>query len=587
MKSLVILTFSCSLFYYSLSAQKHDNIWLFGYNASVPNAPGYGGTVIDFSTIPSDIYHEERDMFLNVTNGSICDSSGSLLFYSNGIYIANAIHEPMSNGLGINPGDYADNNINTGYILNQGVLSLPHPDPDSTHLYYLVHSNMEYPIGELILYASKLYYSKIDMSLENSLGSVVEKNQVIIDDIMEPGKVTACKHANGRDWWLFMRRYGSNEYHTILLSPSGFENRGVQIIGDSIFSPGLGQAIFSPDGRKFAELSLGGIEAGNFLNIYDFDRCTGLLSNPVQLTFADTAWAGGLAISPNSQFLYVSLYRHIYQYDLWASGIEATKDTVAVYDGFIIPPVFATRFFLAQLAPDGKIYISATNSVPYLHVINNPDLPGDSCDVCQHCIELPTWSAFSMPNFPNYRLGALEGSPCDTLRQPPTAAWSYEAQDSEVAFQDSSYHDIRAWHWDFGDGVTDTVPHPVHSYAAEGVYNVCLAVSNPRGADTLCREIQVLINNVAETESGILANISPNPVTNGVALLKLEALVRLENPQVILRDALGREVLREPLSVVAGKVQQELKVGHLAVGVYFCSVEDEGSVVWQGKVVKQ
>ena len=61
-----------------------------------------------------------------------------------------------------------------------------------------------------------------------------------------------------------------------------------------------------------------------------------------------------------------------------------------------------------QLGPDGKIYISANNSIPNLHVINNPDLPGDSCDVCQHCIELPTFNAFSMPNFPNYRLGAAD-----------------------------------------------------------------------------------------------------------------------------------------------------------------------------------
>jgi len=97
----------------------------------------------------------------------------------------------------------------------------------------------------------------------------------------------------------------------------------------------------------------------------------------------------------------------------------------------------------------------------------------------------------------------------------------------------------------------------------------------------------VIVNGVDEAESGILVSISPNPVTNGVALLKLEALVKLENPQVILRDALGREVLREPLRVVAGKVQQELKIGLMAAGVYFCSVEEAGVAVWQGKVVKQ
>jgi len=92
---------------------------------------------------------------------------------------------------------------------------------------------------------------------------------------------------------------------------------------------------------------------------------------------------------------------------------------------------------------------------------------------------------------------------------------------------------------------------------------------------------------VGETEGNISASIAPNPVTGGVALLKLQALVNLNAPQIILRDALGREVLRERLRVVDGKVSQELKIGHLVAGVYFCSVEDGGVAVWQGKVIKQ
>ncbi|HRF38555.1 MAG TPA: hypothetical protein PK198_07190, partial [Saprospiraceae bacterium] len=71
-------------------------------------------------------------------------------------------------------------------------------------------------------------------------------------------------------------------------------------------------------------------------------------------------------------------------------------------------------FYLAQLAPDGKIYINSNNGVRYLHVINQPDSLGLACDVCQHCVELPSINALSLPNFPNYRLHHLEGSPCDT-----------------------------------------------------------------------------------------------------------------------------------------------------------------------------
>ena len=91
-------------------------------------------------------------------------------------------------------------------------------------------------------------------------------------------------------------------------------------------------------------------------------------------------------------------------------------DTVGVYDGtHDIYPLAVNNFFLAQLGPDGKIYINATNGIQSLHVINQPDLPGDSCQFAQHSFNLNTFNKESLPNFPNYRLGSLKESPCDTL----------------------------------------------------------------------------------------------------------------------------------------------------------------------------
>jgi len=117
-----------------------------------------------------------------------------------------------------------------------------------------------------------------------------------------------------------------------------------------------------------------------------------------------------------------------------------------------------------------------------------------------------------MPNFPNYRLGYLEGSPCDTLRQPPTAAFGYEQDGAVLHFADSSYHDIRSWHWDFGDGQTDTLPSPVYMYDSTGRYEVCLTVSNPRGEDTACEEVAVVVSGNAEVGSRkVGVQVYPNP----------------------------------------------------------------------------
>jgi hypothetical protein len=68
-----------------------------------------------------------------------------------------------------------------------------------------------------------------------------------------------------------------------------------------------------------------------------------------------------------------------------------------------------------KLAPDGKIYMSCTNGLDYIHVINNPNALGASCGFVQHGIQLPYYNSSGLPNHPNYHLGPLTGSICDSL----------------------------------------------------------------------------------------------------------------------------------------------------------------------------
>lgn len=103
----------------------------------------------------------------------------------------------------------------------------------------------------------------------------------------------------------------------------------------------------------------------------------------------------------------------IYQFNTWAPNIAASQITVAEWDTFYSPqPPLATNFYLAMLSGDGKIYINSSNAVDKMHVINSPDSMGFACDVCQHCISLPTLNSFTMPN---YFLEADVGSVCDTV----------------------------------------------------------------------------------------------------------------------------------------------------------------------------
>jgi len=572
------------LFFAEAFSQKHDYIWLMGNDH--PTNSEFSGIVIDFNTQPPDIYYEFRDMFFFQTNASMCDTAGNLLFYTNGIYVANALGEPMENGEGLNPGEQAEIWQDYGYILDQGAIALP--APESNHVYYLLHLDKELITTLNDVISRNFYLSLINMSENGGIGKVLSKNNIIITDNLQLGKLTASKHANGRDWWIILRKYASNIFYRFLLTPSGLEILDQQQIGNTIPHNGVGQAVFSPDGAKYAVYETISVQEGHYINIYDFDRCIGELSNPVQINMIDTAWAGGVAISPNNRFLYVSSFKYLYQYDLWAADIEDSRIRIAEWDGYTEPigPSAATTFYLAQLAPDGKIYINSNNSVKHLHVINYPDSLGLACGICQHCVPLPAFNYFSLPNFPNYRLHHLAGSPCDTLRSPPLALWGYELQGAALHCTDSSRHDIRAWHWDFGDGHTDTLQHPVHTYTAGGVYNVCLAVSNPRGADTLCQVVQVVVDGVEE-ESGkrIAVNVSPNPVSRHGQIALDVHLPGAGAAAFVLRDMPGREALRFPLRLTDGRTRQSVSLGSLPAGVYIAALETEKKTVWTEKVL--
>jgi hypothetical protein len=106
----------------------------------------------------------------------------------------------------------------------------------------------------------------------------------------------------------------------------------------------------------------------------------------------------------------------VYQFDVTTPDIAASMVHIAEWDSFYSPsPPFATLFSVSLLAPDGKIYMSTGNSTDRLHAINQPDQPGLACDLVQHGIVLPTYYAESIPNHPNYHLGPVDGSVCDSL----------------------------------------------------------------------------------------------------------------------------------------------------------------------------
>lgn len=74
----------------------------------------------------------------------------------------------------------------------------------------------------------------------------------------------------------------------------------------------------------------------------------------------------------------------------------------------------------------------------------------------------------------------------------PTPSYTHTTTGTTVNFTNTSTMGTGAMYlWIFGDGNTSSQSDPVHTYAADGAYTVCLVVSDACGADSTCQTIVV------------------------------------------------------------------------------------------------
>jgi len=364
------------------------------------------GIKIDFNNAPVVSEEENIPFEIYTSNATMSDKEGNLLFYTNGCEIANKNHEIMMNGDNLNPGEVHDFICHRGYAgTNQSFIVLP---GFAQERYLLFHKSQVFD-SFYGVFSNKLLYTEIDMSLDDGLGEVVIKNNLILSDTMRAGEMTAIKHENGIDWWLLSGRYDSNEFFSFLIDESGISDPMYQSVGaitNNLLGDGSGQVIFSPDGTRYARYNQ--IDG---LYLYDFDRNTGLLSNFQAIEVDTFQKVGGCAFSSNSRFLYVSTRNFLYQFDMEEDDIAASKILIDTYDWFADPG--QTSFYQMQLAPDCRIFMNSTNAVDELHVIHNPNEKGLACNFEQRGFQLTSNHQFSMPHFPYYRMDT--GFPiCDT-----------------------------------------------------------------------------------------------------------------------------------------------------------------------------
>lgn len=573
-------------------SQKHDFMWLLGYSfADNPHDTGFGSSFVDFNTVDGNpIFYESKYKRIDfaATSANICNTEGNYLFSSNGAFIEGPTDELMENS------DKLDGETmypDLGQSISQGVLILP--VGNNMNKYFLFHTQVNHFIN-YGLAISDLYFSLIDMEMNNGKGKVLIKRKNLLHDTLMAGCLTAVKHANGQDWWLIVSSDKKMEYSIFLIS-----DENVKLYSTVDFpinnNREFGQSFFSNDGKYFVSALNDNVLSKYNIHFFNFDRCEGKLYNYQHFKLPYYEGLGpGCSFSPDNKYLYASTIDHLYQFEIVNDSLK-NRTTIAEYDGYreYHPPnwMIPTRFGQMQQAPDGRIYGQENfNAFNALHVINHPNKKGKNCDFVQHGVLTPTPKG-CVPNFPNYRLGPIDGSQCDTLGidNIPWAHWRYDQDTSNYLnfnFFDLSAYEVEQWCWDFGDpesnSNTSAEKDPVHRFTKNGIYTVCLIVKNKNGSDTLCRIVKIgkVVKTDQQEESKIQIQVWPNPCKDWLVVNVID--YNPEKLNVKLYDKYGIELLQTSLF----QGSNFLNIGSFMHGVYFLKVTEKDKLIRIERILK-
>lgn len=571
------------------TAQMEGDQWVLGYWNN--NSDDHSVMFFDFRNAKLEVT-QKPDIKMSFTgcSSNVCSSDGDPVIWTNGMQImgkdGNLIADTIAyDGDGLYWLGFAEQ----GYIPfgfpeldNATILPVPNIKDEYSIIY---HYNEEHP---RFIYATTQYLeARVKVNQTGDFELIYKDLPIGPRNEWYNGTISSVRHANGRDWWLIYFLGYSPDYYVQLLDSNGIHLDHLGKL-DIPIKEGLGQSVFSSKGNYFARMDAISQDSGEYISLFGFDRCAGdlfLLS-----TFHESGGTNtGVTFSPSEKYFYANSNTELWQWDLQAEDIEASKVLVDTFDGFVEPGWFVTRFGPMRQAPDGRIYMSPTaGSSKYLHVIDRPDLKAPDCKFLQHAININIWNARTIPNIPNYRLGPIDGSFCDTLgfNNLPKSRWRFEPDQLldplTIRFTDLSFFEPDTWHWDFDDGSTSDIPSPLHTFEP-GLYHVCQTVSNQYATDSTCQWVEILPTGLREELDRILPDISvsPNPFQDFITIQSRNGNFRTVHLQ--LHDIHGRLIFDQPDTTIPSKIY----FPDYPSGIYLLSLTEEDGHVFQFKVMKQ
>ncbi|MBI1308221.1 MAG: T9SS type B sorting domain-containing protein [Bacteroidetes bacterium] len=364
----------------SAFAQKNYNVWFFG-----------NSTGLDFNYNPPKVVTDFNGHFSYEGTSSVCDSSGQLMFYTNGDTVFNRQHQILYNSFQKN---YHRQDA------QQAAICLPvigYPDK-----YFAILGVSMFGAG--ITPGSRIHYDLIDMKGDGGLGESIVTEAAL--PVRGEENFGVARHANGKDYWIASWDRSKPNYVFKAVRSDGptFTDSVEQSFGSARVSGYLGNK-FSPDSKIFVGNRI--YKNGNtYLTIYRFNNNTGFLSDSI-LIFEGTGF--NYRFGFNLEFSHDSRYLYIVKHDL-SDPDKIIQLDLSVWDEAAVQ-ASATLIYSdinnigvsgMQLGQDQKIYVIWYTS-DFISTIDYPYNAGTNCGFVYKKINLnPGSSQYGGPYYPNF-----------------------------------------------------------------------------------------------------------------------------------------------------------------------------------------
>ena len=333
------------LFPFLSFGQKENNIWAFG-----------GGLGLDFNSPSPTVI--STNIFSYEGCASICDEKGNLLFYTNGLKVWDSTHNVMPNGTGLLGA--------SSYSATQGVAIAPVLGHPTKYFIFTLEDFNGYKSGYL-------RYSVVDMSKNFGKGDILIgiKNNLLDTGMSE--KMIIAPACDGL--WLITHSIDSPTFYSYKIDNPLVVGRPVISKNPGLIYSGnyyVGEMKLSPN-QKFIALCnwispVLGYKGSSNIELFDFDKKTGLVSNPKVIDSSAVAYS--VEFSPDNSKLYVCEFdSSLFQYNI--SLLPS------------LPLIYASKykfngkdFTSMRLGPDGKIYVNRHNYFTEISRINDPNKSG-------------------------------------------------------------------------------------------------------------------------------------------------------------------------------------------------------------------